>query len=245
MVNVSKEQIEALAKLQQIEIERAKIRKFLSNVPARIELLESKLVEFKEKMETENTAVAQQNQKYRAYESDVQDNLAKIKKSEYKLNAAKTNKEYQSSLKEIDDLKAIIAGIEDEMLSCLTLIENAEIEMKTSEQDYLKLTAETDTEREEINQEADRMKTSLDQLELDWTRVSSEIDAELMAKFNKVKLGQANGIAVAAVKSAVCQGCNMNIPPQMYNELQRGGTLKICPSCERIIYWENNENRSE
>jgi predicted nucleic acid-binding Zn-ribbon protein len=245
MVNVTKDQIEALVKLQQFEIEIAKINAFLSNVTGRIEMLDSELEAFKQKMESEKTVVEEQNQKYRVYESDVQDNLAKIEKSEQKLSLVKTNKEYQSSLKEIEDIKSINAGLEDEMLSCLTLIENAENQMKAREQDFLRLSAETDTDREEINQETARKKESLVQLESDWTRVSSEIDSSLLDKFSQVKSGQANGIAVVSVKDAVCQGCNMNIPPQMYNELQRSDNLKYCPSCERIIYWANNDNRSE
>ena len=30
----------------------------------------------------------------------------------------------------------------------------------------------------------------------------------------------------------------MNIPPQLYIVLQRGVTIETCPSCSRIIYWE-------
>ena len=52
-------------------------------------------------------------------------------------------------------------------------------------------------------------------------------------------------MAIVDVKMQVCQGCNMNIPPQMYNELQRGISLKYCPSCERIIYWQDENERSE
>jgi len=245
MVNITKNQIESLVKLQQFEIEIAKINAFLSKVPGRIEMLDSELETIKQKMETEKIVVEEQNQKYRAHETDVQDNLVKIEKSEQKLSAVKTNKEYQSSLKEIEDLKSINVDLEDEMLACLTLIENAENQMKTSEQDLLRLSAETDKDREEINHEVDRKKESLEKLESDWTRVSGEIDPGLLDKFSKVKSGQANGIAVVSVKDAVCQGCNMNIPPQMYNELQRGDNLKNCPSCERIIHWEDNENRSE
>jgi hypothetical protein len=30
----------------------------------------------------------------------------------------------------------------------------------------------------------------------------------------------------------------MNIPPQEYIEIQRGGSLKFCPHCHRIMYWK-------
>jgi uncharacterized protein len=31
----------------------------------------------------------------------------------------------------------------------------------------------------------------------------------------------------------------MNIPPQLYIIIQRGQTIETCPSCHRIIYWED------
>jgi predicted nucleic acid-binding Zn-ribbon protein len=37
----------------------------------------------------------------------------------------------------------------------------------------------------------------------------------------------------------------MNIPPQVYNELQRCDSLKYCPSCFRIIHWQDQDERSE
>jgi predicted nucleic acid-binding Zn-ribbon protein len=44
---------------------------------------------------------------------------------------------------------------------------------------------------------------------------------------------------VVAVWKEVCDGCHMSIPPQLYNELQKSNELITCPSCSRIIYWEN------
>ena len=113
MVNVSKDQIETLVKFQQIEIDIAKIKAFLSDVPGRIDSLDRELEAYQQKLETDKNVVEEQNQKYRVYEADVQDNMTKIDKSEQKLSAVKTNKEYQSSLKEIEDLKSINADLED------------------------------------------------------------------------------------------------------------------------------------
>jgi predicted nucleic acid-binding Zn-ribbon protein len=31
----------------------------------------------------------------------------------------------------------------------------------------------------------------------------------------------------------------MNVPPQLFNTLQRGNTLETCPYCHRIVYWED------
>ena len=45
------------------------------------------------------------------------------------------------------------------------------------------------------------------------------------------------GLALASVENGTCRGCNMNIPPQLFNVLQRGNSVETCPYCHRIIYW--------
>ena len=105
MSNITKEQIASLVKLQDVEIDADRIKDKLNGVDQRFEELDHKLAECKKLIETQESVVSELNQKYRDYEADVRQNLDSIKKSEAKLSTVKTNKEYQSSLKEIDSLK--------------------------------------------------------------------------------------------------------------------------------------------
>jgi len=100
-------------------------------------------------------------------------------------------------------------------------------------------------EKEIIQKETEEGRRKLENLEAQWETVSASIDAGLFATYNQVKSNQSNAIGIVAVINAVCQGCNMNIPAQMYNELQRGDSLRKCPICERIIYWKKDNKRSE
>ena len=47
------------------------------------------------------------------------------------------------------------------------------------------------------------------------------------------------GIGLVSVIEGNCQGCNMKLPPQLYNVLQRGNSIEQCPSCLRIIFWDH------
>jgi predicted nucleic acid-binding Zn-ribbon protein len=105
MPEVSKQQIAALAELQQIELEMSKIGAKLGSVNQRFEELDGKQLNLKQVIDQQESTIKEMNRQYRAYESDAQANLDRIRKSEAKLSSVKTNKEYQSSLKEIDDLK--------------------------------------------------------------------------------------------------------------------------------------------
>ena len=245
MPGVTHEQITALVKLQRIEIEIRGIKAKLSTVDHRIEILDNQLLDFKQTLEDQKSLIHELNQKYRTYESDVQMHLDRIRKSEAKLSVVKTNKEYQSSLKEIDDLKDMSSKKEDDMIEFLDRIEEAENVHKAKMAEFSKLEVQIKTEKEIIQKDAQEGRQRLGNLGADRETVSGCIDAKMLATFNRIKANQTNKIGIVAVKDAVCQGCHMNIPPQMYNELQRGDSLKRCPICERIIYWKDQDRRSE
>ena len=102
------------------------------------------------------------------------------------------------------------------------------------------LSDQANNEKIIINQEAEEGEKKLARLETDWNEVSSKVDPKLMKKYMMIKEQLGRGIAIVPVKDAVCHGCNMNIPPQVYNELQRFDSLKFCPHCQRIIYWKES-----
>jgi predicted nucleic acid-binding Zn-ribbon protein len=161
------------------------------------------------------------------------------------LRSVKTNKEYQSSLKEIDDIKSASSKLEDEMLAVLEDIEEAEKVLKDREQHYTDFADEAKQEKASIEKDADHRKKKLLALESAYADVIGGLDGSLLVLYNRVKAKQADRVAIAAVLDAVCQGCHMNIPPQVYNELQRCDKLRYCPSCDRIIYWQEQDERSE
>jgi hypothetical protein len=196
-------------------------------------------------IEKQEFVINELNQKYRDYETDVRMNLDAIKKSEAKLSSVKTNKEYQAFLKEIDDIKVKNSKLEDDMIEFLDRIEEAENTLNTKKAEYSELQTRLNNEKETIQKETEEGKRRLEILDAQLKTVAAGIDAGLLATYNRVKALQSNAIGIVAVTDAVCQGCNMNIPPQMYNELQRGDSLKRCPICDRIIYWKNENKRSE
>ena len=243
MPAITKEQIDTLIKLQQTEIKAAKHKTFLEKVPGQISRLEQQLEEFVSSVENDEAALAEFNKQYRTYESDVQLNLAKIQKSEEKLRSVKTNKEYQSSLKEIDDIKAINSKLEDEMLEFLEKIETAEKALKKRKQHYTEIVEDSNQQKDSIKRDAEQRQKTLVELESDRSQIAAGLDTAIIEIYNRVKAKQIDGVAIVAVVDAVCQGCNMNIPPQTYNELQRRDSLKYCPSCDRIIYWKDQDER--
>jgi predicted nucleic acid-binding Zn-ribbon protein len=245
MPKITEEQIVTLVKLQKIDTEVQKLQSFLKEIPVRIGILDERLEKFGHGVEEDENGISKLNKKYRTYESDVQMNLGKIQKSQEKLRSVKTNKEYQSSLKEIEDIRLKNSKIEDEMLEFLEQIERAEKELNLRKQRYSQIVDDTKREKDAIKRDTEQCRLKLAQLESDRDIVTDALDNIILDIFDRVKSKQSDAVAIAEVKNAVCQGCNLNIPPQMYIELQHRNSLKNCPSCERIIYWEDHNKRPE
>ncbi|MBU4345654.1 MAG: hypothetical protein KKC73_09600 [Proteobacteria bacterium] len=232
-----KEQIDILVRLQKNEIEADDIKSKLSDVSKKLDSFDAGLKKFEQSIIDEKSLLNDLSKKYRSYDSDAQTSLALVKKSQEKLRAVKTNREYQSLLKEIEELNAKNSRAEDEMLLGLDRIDETEKGISVKQGEYSKLEQVINSDKETIVQEAELGKERLAKLEIECNEISSKAKPELLKKYIMVKQ-QAMGIAITSVKGAVCNGCNMNLPPQMYNELQRCDSLEFCPNCQRIIYWE-------
>jgi len=240
MVSVTKAQINTLIELQNIDLETTRIRLFLGNIPLRINQLEARLNEFEQAIIEKELIISELKKEYRSLESDVQMNQDRIRKNNERLVSIKTNKEYHAILRENEELNRKNSGVEDEMLKKLDFLDEEEKLVLESRSELEKMKRQTIEERESLNKEEEKEKKKLDSLLSSWEEISSKVDPEVMKRFNLAK-GQTNGNGVAAVVDSVCQGCNMNIPPQRYNELQRCNSLEFCPWCHRIIYWQESK----
>ena len=239
MLKITKKQIDILVELQEIEIKTGLIKSGISKVSIKLDKLDSELKAFESEIDEEEKVINDFKQKYRSSETDAQVNNAKADKSQEKLKFVKTNREYQSSLKEIDEIKAINSKIEDEMLQYLENIETSKKNIIKKKESYSILAEKLKEEKDIIIHESEQGRKEIVQLEEEWKTISKKIDPKLLDKFSVIKV-MVSGRAIAAVKDSVCLGCNMQIPPQAYNELQRTERLEFCPHCQRIIYWEKD-----
>lgn len=235
MTSSIKEQLKTLSALQRIEIEMARYEQRLAAVDTRIEILNKEVDSFQAQVEQRRGHMEGLKKRYRESEAEVKAIENRVAQRNAQLRSVKTNKEYQTMLKEIEDMQAKRSNLEDQTLAVLEEIEKSEAEMKILKRDLADLLHETETQQAEIRKTAEMERQEL----LEWTQERDAIWAALAPKNQKLfarAKKQGRGIGVAAVIEAVCQVCRMNIPPQMYNELMRLDELRTCPNCQRIIY---------
>ncbi|MBS3758790.1 MAG: hypothetical protein KGY61_09010 [Desulfobacterales bacterium] len=231
-----KEQIELLIDLQEKEIEANRIQSELEKIPGRIEEMQASLEAIESRLEERKAELEASKKAYRAYEGDSQTQQARIQKRQSQLRSVKTNTEYRSILKEIEDIKSAISDIEDGMLQCLDDIEAAEQQIAELNGEYRQEQSSISEKQKELEAYADEQRGAYERLMAEREEIVSHIDSDMMKKYNFVKSQTAGMKAIVAAREGICMGCNMNIPPQLYNELHRGDELKYCPHCHRMLY---------
>ncbi|MFZ1201129.1 MAG: C4-type zinc ribbon domain-containing protein [Desulfobacterales bacterium] len=230
-----KKNFDTLVTLQEVEIETASVQAQLAGYPRQQAELEGVVKAAEEAVVIEEGRSRDVRQAYRALESDAKAIQGRIVKSEEKLRAVKTNKEYQSSLKEIDDLKAALSTVEDHMLVCLEEMDLAAAAVGAKKDEVQRLAEDVEEENDLICQSAAEAQQQLDRLNAQRAEIIAAVPADLLKTYETVKKNS-GGVAIAAVKNAVCRGCHVNLPPQMYHDLLHFDKLLICPHCERLIY---------
>ena len=231
-----REQIEVLVKLQQIETETVQIKSALNGVSKKLEDLDSGVKLFEQTIEEQERIINDLKKQYRDYESAIQLNLEKEQKIQVKLRSVKNNKEYQALLKEIEDVGGKNSEIEDKMIEFLDRMDITEKIIATKKDEYINIFENAKSEKESIKQNTEAKKKRLGELEMKSAEVFGLVDPELLKRYLNIKQQDPGELAVVPVKDAICYGCNVNLPPQLYNELFRCDSLRFCPNCQRIIY---------
>jgi len=231
------EQINILVEVQGVELEIHQAGRLVNALSDEAAALDQAVTEREAMVSSEKAALDGLRKAYRNLESEAKVNAEMIVKSNEKLRAVKTNKEYQSILKEIDEIRKKNSGIEDRMLEQLETIETAEASVKANEAELAGFVQSYRKKKETFAAKEKRERQAVEALNEKKSRISANADPQLITVLDDVKK-KVRGLAVVPVQQAICMGCHMNIPAQLFNELQRFDELRFCPHCHRIIYWK-------
>ena len=233
-----KKQLQLLWKLQTVEQQIEEAHKEQLAYPLELERLEELLRTQQERQEEEKRRIEELDKERVTMEGELELESERIKRSQLRLLEIKNNKEYQALLQEIEGGKDRNSQREEEIIGMLEEIDQLKA-------DYANTVERAQKERGAIEEETAKIKEQMVKAEQDiahWSQAREEIlkglDPEHVKRYNTLK-EKRNGIAIVLAKDEGCQGCFVNIPPQMYNEVQKHEEIILCPNCNRILYWEN------
>jgi len=234
-----KEQLDLLWELQRIDLELKNIKDSQEGYPKEIKRLDEKERIEKEKIQKDKEKIELLEKERRRKEGQLSLEQEKIKKTEGRMFEVKTNKEYQALLNEIETLKGVNSREEEEILELLDEMDELKKNLSKREKEIgttlAKLEGEKKFLQEKMARDQEILKRQMERREA----VTRQLPSTLYKLYNTLK-EKRKGVGVVSVKQETCQGCFVNVPPQMFIEVQKNNTLIRCPNCNRILYWEGN-----
>jgi predicted nucleic acid-binding Zn-ribbon protein len=236
MKNPCCEQIGALIQIQETDAEIIRINTALALVDGRIRELDQKLQSFNESIRSREADAETVRKKIKDYELEILECQKRIDRGQAHVKNITTNKEYQAVLKEIEEAKKRKSSLEDRQLELMEELEKTVDDTENLRKDYVQLESFVSSQKDDIIKASETERMELEKLGAKRLHASEVVDPSLLTRYDKI-LKIVGRKAVAGVAKSVCGGCHMNIPPQMFIELQKCKEIMYCPRCQRIIYW--------
>ena len=232
-----RDQMKHLHQLQTIDAEIYRLRVETEEKPKLIEELKNKFEEKKTNLKALEDKTKQIQVKGKDKENELGSKEETIKKTQTQLYQIKKNDEYQAMLKEIGGLNADKSVLEEEILKLFDEVDEIKKEI---EKEKVVLAQEEKKFNQQKKEVDDRMKVINDRLavlEGQRKQIVPNIDKKILAQYERV-LKNREGLAMVSVKGSACQGCFLNVPPQVINEIKLKKSLVVCEACARILYLE-------
>lgn len=234
-----KGQLELLIKLQLFDSAILKAQKIQEEHPQRITQLEEALEKESKELQSQEKQWEEGKKKRIGKEQDLAIEEEKVRKAKERLTAVKTNKEYHASLKEIEVIENRNSKLEEEILLFMEQSDQIKSNLEKMGEHFKRTTKTTKEERIELENKLEECTKEIEVQQKMREELLSQIEPELLNQYHKIKQSRAD-LIVVPVEDSCCQGCHMNIPPQLFNEVKKCHTITKCPHCSRILYWGKN-----
>lgn len=231
---MSREKLEALERLQQVEIQIENLSKEADAIPARLSELESLVARARVAADLERGKVADAERARRQVENQLGDDKEKIKKWEQRLPQLKHPREFQALQREVDNLRRATTDAETQIGALKTSEESTKAALRTKESDVNAKEAGLAAEASSLRGKESELRAQVANLQGNRAELRAKVDPALLAQFDGVRKRRP-GKALVPVANGTCTACNRRVAPQLLNKLH-GGEVGPCGACQRLIY---------
>ncbi len=158
-----------------------------------------------------------------------------IRRSEGHLPAIKTQKEYVAVLKEIDTAKKLNKDLQDRIQVKETEIAGTSRDREEKEQELAELTAKISDRLDEIARQLAEWDAEAGSQVHERDSLFDQLPVTLRKRY-QLLFDRRGGLVMVEARNGTCSGCNMHLPPQLFNTLFTVREIQSCPHCNRLLY---------
>jgi predicted nucleic acid-binding Zn-ribbon protein len=231
-----RDQLKRLEELQRHDAKIQELESSLKAIPLKLASTKNDLARVEGLLTTERQALAETERYYSEQKGLLTDEEVQAAGAKHKLSQAKNSKEYMAAQREIEQRREGVASREVEISKLVEAVDAKKKLLAERAGDVETLKASIQKDDDAAKARMAEIEGKIAELRAERDKLTANVKPDVLKRYSNIRMRR--GLAVVSVRNGTCQGCNMNIPPQLYNVLQRGASIETCPSCHRIIYWE-------
>jgi len=229
-------EFEKLIGLQHLDSEIRHFSVFLDGIPSLLEDIHKRIEAGSKEVAQARERLALNQKKRREQEGKVKDIKVQITKYKRQLNEVKTNKEYTTLLKEIEEAQHSVDSMEEEVISEMLTADDIEEEIRAATRRHQQEEENLLKEQDILKQKKVEMEAKIEKLTAEKDSLLPQVPSDQIALYQRISIKK-SGVALSPVNGDFCSMCHMRIRPQVLNELRDTKKLILCENCGRILYW--------
>jgi predicted nucleic acid-binding Zn-ribbon protein len=227
--------MQKLRDVQKVDLKIMDLETEVAAIPLKIQEWDKTLHAKKAEREQLQLAVEETKKAQRHIERQLDQKQGELAKYNEQLPLIRTNREYKAILVEIDAVEKEISDLEEEILTKMTEVEEREAATEVKEEEMRQAEGKARDEKEKLEQKQRELEELLEGSRSERETLASDIDTTLLRKYDRIRIHK-GGVGLSHIDDESCGACHMALPPQVVNEVI-GGKVKSCPSCNRLLYW--------
>ncbi len=229
------EQLKNLEHLQELDLKIDSLKKDQSSLPAGLKMLDDSLNKIKTTLESKKAQMSEIEKVQRQAKAALDLNQDRLARASVKMDAVHNSQEFQAATKEIDQLKKLNLTLEEQDKKSVNDLGAVQKEIATLTHEFEKLQSERNSKAGVVSGQENQLKSDISTLMSERSKFSIHVEQRILSQYDRIRAAR-GGLGIVPTVGGRCKGCNMMVPPQLYNEVQRGTTLHSCPSCHRLLF---------
>ena len=228
-------QIEILASLQTVDREIKEQTGRKQRLLDELRVTEKQIQSKKGEIDALN-AIYVEREKARVEKDRIfQDEGKKAMDKRMRMNRIKNTKELQALQREIELMRQTNGDLEEDLIRIMQEIDAVKAQIQTKQSEMAAIQEEWHKKQAELQVEISGIDAAVSEAATRRQSIASQVTGDLISRYELI-FSRRGGTAVVEVAGGICQGCYMNLPPQLWIEIIRNEKVHLCPSCQRILF---------
>lgn len=230
-----REQLKALEHLQELDLKIENLKKRKAALPAALKSLDDSFRKIRTTVETRKSALGEIEKVQKQTQAALELNKDRLARANSKLETVQNSQEFQAANKEIDQLKKLNTTLEEQLKKSKLDTDSGNKDLETLGAELEKVKAELDAQTATVNTQVGELDGEISNLLQERGKYTPTIERRILSQYDRVR-GARAGVGFVPAIGGRCSGCNMMVPPQLFNEVQKATAVHSCPSCHRILF---------